>query len=383
MEQQPTPAPVEQPTPRVMTTAVVAAVAGLLGVLVGAGIVGVVVLDRPGEGAAAGSAAVAPVPAVEGAAGSAVEGSSGSAVEGASGSAVDVVADVAEVLLPSVVRIDVRGVGAGSSGNASGVVWDDAGHIVTNDHVVAAATTVSVTYADGTTVPATVEGTDPSTDLAVLAVQDAAGIPVRLATAAPRVGQVAVAIGSPLGLDGTVTAGVVSAVDRPIDLRTSDGTLVRMTGVLQTDAAIGPGNSGGALADASGRLIGVSSAVVGEQFGGTVGFAVPVAVVADVVQELIAEGAVPRPFLGLRGVTADGDRPGALVEGVTADGPAARAGLLVGDLVTAVDDRAVGSMADLVAAVRGAGVDATIVVAFVRDGAPQTTTVTLTDATGR
>ncbi|MGI9017420.1 MAG: S1C family serine protease [Euzebya sp.] len=303
----------------------------------------------------------------------------------------DRVSSVAAVVLPSVVRVDVRGIGEGGTGNASGVVIDDQGHIVTNHHVVAGVTGISVTFADGSRVPASLVGSDPNSDLAVIEVEETDHPPITLAD--PReimIGQLAVVVGSPFGLNGSVTAGVISAVDRPIDLRGVDGELVRLPGVLQTDAGINPGNSGGPLVDGQGRLLGINSAMLGEDLGGEVGFAIPVGIVTDVVASLIAEGRVPTPFLGLSGSTVRASRAeelgiegGALVEDVQPGTPAAQAGLNAGDVVVAVNTGGVRTMADVIQAVRGAGVGATIEVRYIRGNAVQIAQVTLVDATDR
>ncbi len=297
-------------------------------------------------------------------------------------STTDVV-DVARTVVPSVVRIDVRGVGAGTSGNASGVVWDDEGHVVTNDHVVGAATTITVVLADGRSLPASLVGTDPLTDLAVVRVM--ADLPPGLALAEdpPQVGQVAIAVAAPQGLDGSVSVGVLSAVDREVDLRGRDGGLIRLQGVLQTDAGIDPGSSGGALVDDRGQLLGVISANIGPDVGSGIGFAVPAATVEEVIDALIMGGRIPTPVLGLTGATADAAVPGVVVRSTVEGGPAQTAGLTAGDVVVAVDGRDIRSMSDLVAEVRSAGPGGRIGVTFVRDEAEQTASVTLGEESDR
>ena len=169
---------------------------------------------------------------------------------------------------------------------------------------------------------------------------------------------------------------MISALDRPIDVRNPDGELVRLDGVLQTDAGIGPGNSGGPLVDAEGRMLGLASAVLGERTGGEIGFAVPVATVAEVVEVLRAGGSVPRAVLGLSGSDAD-DGTGALVEAVADGGPAAEAGVRPGDVVVLAGADPVRSMDDLLSAVGGADPGATIVVHVLRDGETEILEVTL------
>ncbi|WP_370327681.1 S1C family serine protease [Euzebya sp.] len=342
--------------PRLGVTAVVAALSALLGVAVGAWIAALVLDDPAGPGAVAVG-------------------------DGGRGG----VADVAAAVLGSVVRVDVRGIGDGGSGNAAGVVLDGEGHVVTNHHVVAGATAITVSTDDRHGLRAELVGSDPRTDVAVLAVPDLDADPIAVAPSADvRVGQLAVAVGSPFGLDGSVTAGVVSAVDRPIDLRVPDGSTVRLAGVLQTDASINPGNSGGPLVDSDGRMIGLASAVLGDQTAGEVGFAIPSDVVVAVVEELLASGSVATPYLGVAGSDLDaaarealGVDGGALVERVAEGSPAAGAGLRAGDVVTAVDGEPLDGVDHLVARVTDAEVGARIDLRYLRDGAVRTATVTL------
>ncbi|WP_232665940.1 S1C family serine protease [Pseudonocardia sp. TRM90224] len=186
------------------------------------------------------------------------------------------IADVAAVVLPGVVSIEVRGPGGTAGG--SGFVLDEDGHVLTNAHVVGRGGTVQVGFADGRRAAATVVGTDPGTDVAVLRVQGGAGpAPLPLAEGGTlRVGDQVLAVGSPLGLSGTVTAGIVSAVDRQIRLG-SDG---QRQSAVQTDASINPGNSGGPLVDSAGRVVGVNTSIatLGSGAGGNIGigFAIPV-----------------------------------------------------------------------------------------------------------
>lgn len=255
---------------------------------------------------------------------------------------LDPVAAVAAALTPSVVRVDVSG--PGRSGSGSGVVLDDAGNIVTNAHVVEGATTFSVTTDDGSRFEAELLGSDPSTDIAVLNVDTLLPVPT-WATGEPTVGATAVAIGSPFGLDSTVTAGVVSALGRTIN--GGGGPLVDL---LQTDAAINPGNSGGALVDIEGRVIGINTAILSRSGANDgVGFAVPAPIALDVAERLVTDGEVRSGWLGIEGTNADG---GALVTGLVADGPATAAGMLVGDLIVAVDGAEVDGMIELAGRIR-------------------------------
>lgn len=301
------------------------------------------------------------------------------------------VADVAEAVLPSVVRIepDPR---SGAPGNGSGVVYRADGHIVTNAHVVAGAAEVDVVLGDGERLPASVVGLDPRSDLGVLRVGRVDLAPVDLADPhAVRVGDVVVALGSPYGLEGTVTAGVVSALNRAIDVRGAGDGPVRLVDVLQTDAAVGPGASGGPLVDASGRMVGITSAVlVGPDGAGPdVGFAIPVATVVDVVEQLLETGHVRRAYLGLDGATltrvaAEGlgvDR-GALVERVATGGPAHAAGLRAGDVVVAAGDADVASFDDLLRVVSAAEIGEVLPIRYVRGGSERTVDVALGELQG-
>lgn len=342
----------------------VAAVAGLVGVLVGAGLVALVL---PGPQGPTGPVA-RPVIQVDGVADP------------------DLVAAVAEVVLPSVVRVDVDGIGSGS-GNGSGAIVSDSGHVVTNLHVVAGATRIEVVFHDGSSEPAALVGTDEQADLALLRVGRADLPPLARADVDDiRVGQLAVAVGAPFGLDGTVTVGVVSAIDRAIDLAGLDGSTLRLSRALQTDAEINPGNSGGPLVDSEGRMLGITSAVLsGERPSGSgVGFAVPVDIVADTVAQLIANGTVARPRLGISGRSLTPDEAlaqdvagGVLVESISPGSAAAEVDLREGDVIVAVDDEILRTIDDLVDRVREAGVGGTLGVQLVRDDQHREVTVTL------
>ena len=221
--------------------------------------------------------------------------------------------------------------------SGSGFVLDEKGHILTNAHVVASSTDVRVSFSDRRTVSARVIGKDPDTDLAVLSVEvkgDALH-PLALGdSSSVRVGDPTVAIGNPFGLERTLTTGVVSALQR----RLTAPSGFAIEDVIQTDAALNPGNSGGPLLDATGRVIGVNSQIAtGEGSSGSVGigFAVPAATVRRVLPELKSVGRVRRPFLGIRGRAA---KDGVLVEAVPPGTPAARAGLRGGDR-EALDER--------------------------------------------
>ena len=258
------------------------------------------------------------------------------------------VADIYARVSPAVVFIAARGGGAesvqappgggGSAATGSGFLIDAEGSIVTNDHVVAGSRSVTVRFGDGDAVPARLRGRDPSSDLALLQV-DAADVPgdiepVELATSKGlRPGDAAIAIGSPFGLAGTVTTGIVSALDREIPAPNG----FTISGVLQTDAAINPGNSGGPLLDARGRAIGVNSQIAtggGNQSSG-VGFAVPIDTVRETIPALKEGGVVERAWLGVS-TSDDPTGAGAVIRGVVAGGPADDAGLRPGDVIVGI-----------------------------------------------
>lgn len=299
---------------------------------------------------------------------------------------------VADAVRPSVVAIDVRtqsGAGAGS-----GVVIDDEGHILTNHHVVSGAVDggLRVTLADGRVLEASVVGTDPTTDLAVIVLADPPSDlePASLGDSdAVEVGQPVMAVGNPLGLDSTVTTGIVSALDRPVT--TSDGSdLTVVTNAIQIDAAINPGNSGGPLFDASGRVIGINSSIASMPSGGGaagsigLGFAIPSNLADRVGAELIADGEASHAYLGVSlsdGTgTADGvTRRGAVVEQVSDGTPAAEAGLREGDVVVGVDGDAVSGSESLTAFVRERAVGSEVTLTVVRDSGSLEVTVTLAE----
>ena len=236
-----------------------------------------------------------------------------------------------EAASPSVVYIFTRNGGARLGGAGSGFVWDTAGHVVTNDHVVHGAGEVLVRMNSGEAVPARVIGAAPDYDLAVIRLNenrlDLAPIPVGRSDDL-KVGQAVFAIGNPFGLSRTLTTGIVSALDRR--LPTASGR--EIPGVVQTDAAINPGNSGGPLLDSAGRLIGVNTAILSETgLSGGIGFAVPVDTVNRVVPRLIAEGRVPRPGIGIfvaeEEIAARLGVDGLVIARVAPHSPAAEAGL--------------------------------------------------------
>lgn len=279
-------------------------------------------------------------------------------------------------------------------GSGSGFVWDEAGHVVTNDHVIREASRATVQLADGRSLPARVVGRDPGHDLAVLRIEGR-DLPAPLprpeaGEGALQVGQSVLAIGNPFGLDWTLTTGIVSALDR--ELPGEAGRMIR--GLIQTDAAINPGNSGGPLLDARGRLVGVNTAIYSPSGASAgIGFAVPVAVAARVVPQLIETGRYAPPSLGLgfdARINAAVNRQGltgALVLEVAPGSQAEAAGivparlargvLLPGDVIRALDGEAVEGLDDLLARIdrRRAGEEVTL--SLERDGRRREVTLTL------
>ena len=307
---------------------------------------------------------------------------------------------VAKAVSPSVVSIDVttqQGSGAGS-----GVILDDSGHVLTNNHVVGDATgtgAINVTLADGRTYGATIVGTDPSTDLAVIKLTSAPSdlTPISLGDSSVlKVGDPVMAVGNPLGLSGTVTTGIVSALNRPVstseaspspDGQTSSDTVV--TNAIQTSAAINPGNSGGALVNAKGELIGINSSIAslgasqGSQSGNIgIGFAIPVQEAKTIADQLIKTGQAEHAFLGVSAkdtTVKDGSaqRAGAQVASVSDGTPAAQGGIKTGDVIIAVNGQPVDSSTALVAQIRAMSAGDKATVTLIRDGARQDVQVTL------
>jgi S1-C subfamily serine protease len=302
------------------------------------------------------------------------------------------VARVARAVLPSVVRINrASDDQVELSGNGSGVVYRADGLIVTNNHVVEQSGQVDVVFADGRELPAEIVGQDAVNDLAVIRVDRDGLDAIEFGrTRQLQVGDLAVAVGSPFGLDATVTVGVVSALGRGVHAGAADGAAVYLPEVIQTDAPINPGNSGGALVDRNGRLIGINSAILtsGEPANAGVGFAIPVDTVVDVADELIANGKVAHPLLGVSGApvseqaaTRLGVRDGAWIHEVSPGTPASAAGLSPDDVIVALGDRPIASMEDLTIAVRDRKVGERVVITFIRDGRRRTVEVVLAERT--
>ncbi|TSD99701.1 PDZ domain-containing protein [Skermania sp. ID1734] len=270
---------------------------------------------------------------------------------------------VAAKVLPSVVMIKVAG--ARAEGEGSGVILSSDGLILTNNHVATGAgpnSNLTVAFADGSTAPAQLVGADPVSDLAVIKVAGKSGLtPIELGSSANlQVGQQVVAIGSPLGLAGTVTSGIISSLNRPVSTSGESGNQDTVIDAIQTDAAINPGNSGGALVDMNGKLIGINSAIAtlgggemtGQQSGSIgLGFAIPVDQARRIAEELIKTGHATHAMIGVS-VPSQDTSNGARVIDVQPGSPAASAGIPKGAVITKVDDRVIDSGDALIAAIR-------------------------------
>lgn len=273
-------------------------------------------------------------------------------------------------------RIEVDGA---SSGSGSGVLFRDDGYVLTNAHVVDGADRITVVLDDGTEWQGTVVGADPETDVAVVRIEGDDPFPTAVLGSAAdlRVGQAAIAIGSPLGLEGSpsVTTGVVSALGRRVE--TEDGA--PLYDMIQTDAAIAPGSSGGALLDGDGAVIGITTAIAVSEVGAEgLGFATPIDIARSVAEEIIATGHAVHVWLGIQGSDL-GAREGAMVEKVLSGSPAADAGLAARDVIVSVGGEDVSSMSTLVIALRDRDPGEVIEVVYERDGERVTVPVTLTE----
>ncbi len=370
-------APQSHPQKRSRATALTVGAVAVAIVSAGVG-GGVAVLTHPGHDVAAiGASGAAPsMPAASAPVGS--------------------VEQVAAKVLPSVVKLEVN-VGRLSE-EGSGVVLTTDGLILTNNHVVAAAgeaegpgaaggPKTKVTFANGNTTSFSLVGTDPGSDIAVVQAKNVSGLtPVAVGSSADlRVGQDVVAIGSPLGLEGTVTTGIISALNRPVAAGGDAKNQNTVLDAIQTDAAINPGNSGGALVNMSGELVGINSAIAtmgadaGGPRGGSIGlgFAIPVDQAKRIADELIQTGSASRASLGVQ-VGNEAGVDGAKIVEVTSGGAAAKAGLPDGVLVTKLDDRLVDSADALVAAVRSKVPGDTVTLTYLDPaGKAQTVEVTL------
>ncbi len=294
---------------------------------------------------------------------------------------------VSAKVLPSVVSVAFTG--QAGSGTGSGIVISTDGVILTNNHVVAEAAdggSLTVSFQDGRTASATILGRDPGADVAVIRVDGVDGlVPAQLGSSSSlKVGQQVVAIGSPLGLSGTVTSGIVSALNRPVVSGEQGSSATSVLNAIQTDAAVNPGNSGGALVDMAGRVVGINSAIAslgaaqGTQ-GGSIGlgFAIPIDQAKRIADELQSKGTATKAVLGVATEDATG---GAKLTQVADGSAAAKAGLQVGDVVTRVGTTRITGTESLLATVRSATPGATVDVSYTRDGATAHATVTLGSA---
>jgi len=296
------------------------------------------------------------------------------------------VAEVSSRVVPAVVSIEIR-VGD-NGGTGSGVVIDADGYVVTNNHVVSLAATnadakLEVVFADQTRVGGRIVGRDPKTDLAVIKVDVANPTVATLGKSAElQVGDAVIAIGSPLGLAGTVTTGIVSAVNRPVRLDGEGTDTNAVIDAIQTDAAINPGNSGGALVDSGGAVVGINTAIrtLSDSGGGSIGlgFAIPIDHAITIAQELIRTGAVKHAELGVNAKSVtDGTSDGAQVQNVQQGSAAAEAGIVDGDVITKVGERAIASADELVVAIRELRIGEQVAVSLIRQGRPLTVKVVL------
>jgi putative serine protease PepD len=297
------------------------------------------------------------------------------------------VAAIAKSVLPSVVSILIEA--GDNSGSGSGFIVQSDGYILTNDHVAAPAVNggeLTVVFENGEEAIAKIVGRNSSYDLAVLKV-DKTGLPAAVLgdSSAVRVGEIAIAIGAPLGLNGTVTSGIISSLDRPV---TAGGRgELAFINAIQTDAAINPGNSGGPLLDGSGRVIGINSAIAalagtigGERGSIGLGFAIPINTAKRIAEELISTGDSQTPIIGVvlnRAYTGEG----AEILEITPGGPAQNAGIRVGDVITGFNGRQVVDSTELVVAIRSYAPGELIEITVIRNGQSSTIPLTLGSST--
>jgi len=324
-------------------------------------------------------------------------GSSSSKVVSPTSGASDV-SGVARKVTPSVVNIDVRS-GASNNpfslqtpqeGTGSGVIYKSDGYIITNNHVVTGAQDITVTLASGEELKGKKVGTDPENDIAVVKI-DKTGLPAMDIGNSDNlvVGQLVVAVGSPLGFEQTVTSGIVSALHRAVGVSESGSSTTILTDLIQTDAPINPGNSGGALCDGSARLIGINT-LIASQTGGSqgLGFAIPINTAVLVADDIIAGKPISHPYIGVLGQTVTPSvaqqynlpvEEGAYVTQVVPGSPAEKAGMKTGDIIVAIDGKPVKSMDDVVASVRTHQVGDKLSVTFYQGASKKTAQVTLAE----
>jgi S1-C subfamily serine protease len=292
----------------------------------------------------------------------------------APGLPVNAPARVAAAVLPSIVQIHV--VGLQGEGLGSGVIYSSSGYIITNNHVIDGADSITVNLPDGESLPGAVVGTAaPAVDIAVVKVVPKTPLtPATIGTTVGlHVGDLAVAIGSPFGLDATVTSGIISALHRNGDL----GGGERITDAIQTDAPINPGNSGGALSDANNAVIGINTAIVGGSGGNVgIGFAIPIDIARKVADQIIKTGHAQLSFLGISGENLP-EGAGAHVSEVQSGGPAAKAGIKVDDVIVSLNGQQVTSMDQLIELLIQHNVGDVVTVGIQRGGSKLTLKATL------
>ncbi len=341
--------------------------------------VGVVVALVIGFGAGRLTSSTSPSAAVSKALAGADTHQVSSAPAPLTGKESDPAAAVAKSLAPAAVQLQ------GANDLGSGFIYDSRGLILTAAHVVQGNSTMKVRLNDGRQVDGTVVGSDAATDIAVIRIKVGDKLPTAaLGVGVPvEVGQTAVALGSPYGLDQTVTAGIVSAVGRAVPIQ-KNSNVIGEVAMIQTDAPINPGNSGGMLANNRGQVIGLNDSIIsGSQSGGGepgnvgVGFAIPIDLAKSVADKLVAGQPIQFGYLGVKTQDADGSRVGGLVASVEPGSPAAKAGLKQGDVVVKVDQNPVASGTDLAAAIRARQPGETVKLTVYRDGSERAISVTL------
>jgi putative serine protease PepD len=322
--------------------------------------------------------------------------SSPSGTTSASAASCDVT-PVADKVLPSVVTIHATPATGKGGSTGSGEVYKSDGYILTNNHVIASAASggkVEVLFADGSSAPASIVGRDSLTDLAVLKADLPSGVPpIAIGSSTSlQIGDPVIALGAPLGLSGTVTSGIVSALDRTVEVPGEDDQSALLVAAVQTDAAINPGNSGGALVNCDDQLVGIPSAgaavptSTGESAGGNIGlgFAIPVDSAVTVADEIIATGRATHSYFGLETVPVPevaaneaGVSGGLFVAGVVAGSPAEQAGLQAGDIITSIDGKQATSNIQLQEVTLTKNPGDTVELEYLRGGRTEKTTVTL------
>ena len=301
--------------------------------------------------------------------------------------APDSVAGIAQRVLPSVVSISTRSISG--AGTGSGFVIDSSGYILTNNHVISKAAqtggSIQVSLSDGTFYSAKVIGRDASYDLAVLKINASGLKALQFGDSdAVAVGDLVIAIGSPLGLSGTVTTGIISAKNRAVTAGESDSES-SFINALQTDAAINPGNSGGPLVDATGAVIGVNSAIASlgttSQLGSIgLGFAIPINQARKTADQLIKNGVATYPVIGVSlnmNYTENGAQVATTGRGILPESPAEKAGLRGGDVIIEIDGKEIYSPEELIVSIRAKNVGDRVTLGYLRDGVKKTVTLTL------